>query len=77
MNVPIEYYSGTDSDGAWTEGNQTEDATVSSPGRKYTSVSKAPGRIGDNRCPFRSASRRASIAASISFVPFWCSSLSR
>ena len=37
VNVPIEYYSGTDSDGAWTEGNQTEDATVSSlPAGKYT-----------------------------------------
>ena len=37
VNVPIEYYSGTDSDGAWTEGSQSTDATLSSlPGGKYT-----------------------------------------
>ncbi len=37
VNIPIEYYSGTDSDGAWTEGGQIQDATVSSlPGGKYT-----------------------------------------
>src|SRR5690349_20221306 len=29
VNVPIEYYSGTDSDGAWTEGSQETDATLS------------------------------------------------
>ncbi len=35
--VPIEYYSGTDSDGAWTEGARTNDAILSSlPGGKYT-----------------------------------------
>jgi hypothetical protein len=35
--IPIEYYTGTDSDGAWTEGSQSQDATVSSlPGGKYT-----------------------------------------
>jgi hypothetical protein len=35
--IPIEYYSGTDSDGSWTEGSQTQDATLSSlPGGKYT-----------------------------------------
>jgi len=37
VNVPIEYYRGTDSDGAWSEGGQTQDATISSlPGGKYT-----------------------------------------
>jgi uncharacterized Zn finger protein (UPF0148 family) len=37
VNVPIEYYSGTDSDGSWTEGSQTKDATISSlPAGKYT-----------------------------------------
>jgi Zn-finger nucleic acid-binding protein len=37
VNVPIEYYSGTDSDGAWTEGSQTQDATMSSlPAGRYT-----------------------------------------
>lgn len=37
VNIPIEFYSGTDSDGAWTEGGQSQDATMSSlpPGR-YT-----------------------------------------
>jgi len=35
--VPIEYYSGSDSDGSWTEGSQTQDATLSSlPAGKYT-----------------------------------------
>jgi hypothetical protein len=37
VNIPIEYYSGTDSDGAWTEGSREQDATLSSlPGGKYT-----------------------------------------
>jgi hypothetical protein len=37
VNIPIEYYSGTDSDGAWTEGGPTQDATMSSlPAGKYT-----------------------------------------
>jgi hypothetical protein len=37
VNIPIEYYSGTDSDGSWTEGNQTQDATLSSlPAGTYT-----------------------------------------
>jgi len=37
VNVPIEYYQGSDSDGAWTEGGQTQDATLSSlPAGKYT-----------------------------------------
>lgn len=37
VNIPIEFYSGTDSDGAWTEGGQTQDATTSSlPAGKYT-----------------------------------------
>jgi len=37
VNVPIEYYSGSDSDGAWTEGSQETDATLSSlPAGKYT-----------------------------------------
>ena len=36
VTIPIEYYSGTDSDGNWTEGSQSEDATLSSlPGGKY------------------------------------------
>ncbi|MBK9154426.1 MAG: DUF4178 domain-containing protein [Chloracidobacterium sp.] len=35
--IPIEYYTGTDSDGAWTEGSQSQDATVSAlPAGKYT-----------------------------------------
>ncbi len=37
VTIPIEYYTGTDSDGAWSEGGQSQDATVSSlPGGKYT-----------------------------------------
>ena len=37
VNIPIEYYSGSDSDGAWTEGAQTQDATLSSlPAGRYT-----------------------------------------
>ena len=37
VNIPIEYYSGSDSDGSWTEGSQTQDATLSSlPAGKYT-----------------------------------------
>jgi uncharacterized protein YbaR (Trm112 family) len=37
VNVPIEYYTGSDSDGAWTEGSKETDATLSSlPGGKYT-----------------------------------------
>ena len=35
--IPIEFYSGTDSDGAWTEGARESDATMSSlPAGKYT-----------------------------------------
>lgn len=37
VNIPVEYYTGTDSDGAWSEGGNTSDATISSlPGGKYT-----------------------------------------
>lgn len=37
LNIPISYYTGVDSDGAWSEGGQTEDATISSlPGGNYT-----------------------------------------
>lgn len=37
VNIPVEYYSGTDSDGVWTEGGRTSDATLSSlPAGKYT-----------------------------------------
>ena len=37
VNIPIEYYFGTDSDGSWTEGSRTQDAPLSSlPGGKYT-----------------------------------------
>jgi len=37
VNVPVEYYSGSDSDGAWTEGDKATDATLSSlPAGKYT-----------------------------------------
>ena len=37
VNIPIEYYSGTDSDGSWTEGSQSQDATLSSlPAGKYS-----------------------------------------
>lgn len=35
--VDVEYYSGVDSDGSWTEGSKSQDATLSSlPGGKYT-----------------------------------------
>lgn len=35
--VQIEYYTGVDSDGAWTEGSKTEDATISAlPEGRYT-----------------------------------------
>jgi len=30
VGVPVEYYSGSDSDGAWTEGSKSTDATISS-----------------------------------------------
>ena len=37
VNVPVEYYSGSDSDGPWTEGDKSTDATLSSlPAGKYT-----------------------------------------
>ncbi len=37
VDVPIEYYTGADSDGAWSEGGRTSDATISSlPAGKYT-----------------------------------------
>lgn len=37
VGIPIEYYTGTDSDGAWSEGGQSQDATISSlPSGKYT-----------------------------------------
>lgn len=37
VNVPVEYYSGSDSDGAWTEGSKSTDASLSSlPAGKYT-----------------------------------------
>lgn len=37
VNIPIEYYFGSDSDGSWTEGSKEQDATLSSlPGGKYT-----------------------------------------
>lgn len=37
VSIPIEYYQGSDSDGAWTEGSQTQEATLSSlPAGKYT-----------------------------------------
>ena len=37
VSVPIEYYTGSDSDGAWSEGGQSQDATLSSvPAGKYT-----------------------------------------
>ncbi|MGE3466715.1 MAG: DUF4178 domain-containing protein [Pyrinomonadaceae bacterium] len=37
VNIPVEYYSGTDSDGSWTEGSKSTDATLSSlPSGKYT-----------------------------------------
>jgi hypothetical protein len=37
VNIPIEYYFGTDSDGSWTEGSKNEDATLSAlPAGKYT-----------------------------------------
>lgn len=37
VNIPIEFYYGSDSDGQWTEGSRTSDAPLSSlPGGKYT-----------------------------------------
>ena len=37
VNVPIEYYTGSDSDGSWSEGGPTQDATMSSlPAGTYT-----------------------------------------
>ena len=37
VSIPVEYYSGSDSDGAWTEGSKSTDATLSSlPAGKYT-----------------------------------------
>lgn len=37
VNIPVEYYNGSDSDGAWTEGAKSTDATLSSlPAGKYT-----------------------------------------
>lgn len=37
VDIPVEYYQGSDSDGAWTEGSQSQDATISSlPAGKYT-----------------------------------------
>ena len=37
VNTPVEYYSGSDSDGAWTEGSKSTDATISSlPAGKYS-----------------------------------------
>ncbi|MBX3242924.1 MAG: DUF4178 domain-containing protein [Acidobacteria bacterium] len=37
VNIPIEYYTGVDSDGSWSEGGQTQDATMSSlPPGNYT-----------------------------------------
>ena len=37
VNVPVEFYSGSDSDGAWTEGDKTTDATISSlPAGRYS-----------------------------------------
>ena len=37
VNVPIEYYQGVDSGESWSEGGQSQDATLSSlPGGKYT-----------------------------------------
>jgi len=37
VSIPIEYYFGSDSDGAWTEGSKDQDATLSSlPAGKYT-----------------------------------------
>jgi hypothetical protein len=30
VNVPVEYYSGSDEDGPWTEGGKSTDATISS-----------------------------------------------
>lgn len=37
VDIPIEYYTGTDSDGSWSEGGQVQDATLSAlPGGSYT-----------------------------------------
>jgi hypothetical protein len=37
VSIPVEYYTGTDSDGAWSEGGKSSDASLSSlPAGKYT-----------------------------------------
>ena len=37
VNIPVEYYTGTDSDGAWSEGSKLSEASLSSlPAGKYT-----------------------------------------
>jgi len=37
VNIPIEYYFGSDSDGSWSEGSKEQDAILSSlPAGKYT-----------------------------------------
>ncbi len=37
VNIPVEYYSGTEGGESWTEGGQTQDATLSAlPAGKYT-----------------------------------------
>jgi len=37
VSIPIEYYTGSDSDGAWSEGGQQNNADISAlPGGKYT-----------------------------------------
>jgi Zn finger protein HypA/HybF involved in hydrogenase expression len=59
INIPVEYYSGSDSDGAWTEGSKSTDATISSlPVENIRFASRELGRIGRLSCPFRSRSSR-------------------
>lgn len=37
IGIPVEYYSGSDSDGSWTEGSRSTDATISSlPAGRYS-----------------------------------------
>jgi hypothetical protein len=52
VNIPIEYYSGSDSDGAWTEGSkeQGRDSLVASGRQSIRCALKERGKTGSNRC---------------------------
>jgi hypothetical protein len=51
VSVPIEYYQGVDGGESWTEGGQSQDATLSSlPAGNTLCALKARGRTGSSRC---------------------------